>query len=140
MVNLFTKKWENETDFIEYFRRSYIIKNHNWFEGAQYNAPSTNNALESNNGVIKRVYTNRSRLPLNQFISLMAEMITDWSKQRSTDSTNVKTFKETPIPTLKEWTNAYQWALKKNNASEQVAFLNTLSFYAIRFPICILFF
>lgn len=47
----------------------------NWFEGAAEFVPSHNNGVESHNSNIKRNYTFRKRLPLNQFFDAVNEMV-----------------------------------------------------------------
>lgn len=53
----------------------------NWFEGISDIAPSTNNAVESHNSLIKRKITFRRRLPLIEFLFTMLAMTTEISKQ-----------------------------------------------------------
>lgn len=82
MSNLFCKKWiEIEKSFVEYFQKEWLHMHCNWFEGAAQYTPSTNNALESHNAVIKRKITLRRRLPMNEFLKCMREMTSDASKQ-----------------------------------------------------------
>lgn len=80
--SLFCKKWESmERNFIEYFQKQWLRVHCNWFEGAADYTPSTNNALESHNAIIKWKITLRQRLPLNQFLIAMAELTTEISTQ-----------------------------------------------------------
>lgn len=82
MAKLFCKKWgELESNFIEYFKAQWLGIHSNWFEGAANYTPSTNNALESHNAVIKRKITFRKRLPLNKFLITMKQMTEDISRQ-----------------------------------------------------------
>lgn len=84
MTKLFCAKWERiESDFVTYFEKEWLGPHCNWFEGAANYTPSTNNALESHNAVIKRLITLRRRLPLNQFLICMKTMTSDISKQFS---------------------------------------------------------
>lgn len=84
MTNLFCEKWKDiESDFVQYFKREWLGAHCNWFEGAANYTPSTNNALESHNAVIKRSITMRKRLPLNQFLASMCDLMTEISKQFS---------------------------------------------------------
>jgi hypothetical protein len=54
-VELFKKKWNTEQAFLNYFEREWLSDNSNWYEGVGVcNVPSTNNALEAFNKVIKR--------------------------------------------------------------------------------------
>lgn len=82
MADLFVKKWMVvEPNFTNYFQKEWLGVHCNWFEGAADYVPSTNNAQESHNGVIKRKITLRRRLPMNQFVATMKEMTSDISKQ-----------------------------------------------------------
>lgn len=82
MSKLFCEKWiELEPNFVAYFRKEWLNAHCNWYEGYSHYTPSTNNALESHNAVIKRKITLRRRLPMNEFLKCMMEMTTDASKQ-----------------------------------------------------------
>ena len=53
-------KWELEypgSRFPAYFRRQWLAKNSSWYEGNDEDSPSTNNALESLNTVIKSTHS-----------------------------------------------------------------------------------
>lgn len=85
MSELFLKKWESiEINFIEYFKKEWLGDHRNWFEGAAEFVPSHNNGCESHNSNIKRNYTFRKRLPLNQFFDAVEEMVIAASKKLST--------------------------------------------------------
>ena len=83
---LFVAKWSSEKNaaidtFLAYFNKEWVVsRNCNWFEGAAICIPSTDNALESVNGVIKSIYTLREMLPVNQYIANAFAMLRDWSK------------------------------------------------------------
>lgn len=82
MTQLICKKWsESEPEVVEYFKKEWLGTHCNWFEGAANYTPSTNNALESHNAVIKRTVTLRRRLPLNQFLNCMCTLLADISRQ-----------------------------------------------------------
>lgn len=82
MKKLFIEKWNKvEPDFVSYFQREWLGTHSNWYEGAAHYTPSTNNALESHNAVIKRTITFRRRLPLGEFLNAMITMTGDASKQ-----------------------------------------------------------
>lgn len=86
MTELFCKKWSPlESNFVTYFKQQWLGTHSNWFEGAADYTPSTNNALESHNAVIKRKITFRKRLPLNQFLLAMKEITEDISNQMSNE-------------------------------------------------------
>lgn len=84
MSILFLKKWKNiEKNFTEYFKKEWLGDHSNWFEGAAEFVPSHNNGVESHNSNIKRNYTMRKRLPLNQFFDAVNEMVLAASKKLS---------------------------------------------------------
>lgn len=84
MKKLFCDKWILvEPDFVSYFKKEWLGSHCNWFEGAADYTASTNNGQEGHNAVIKRKITLRKRLPMNQFLSCMAQMATDFSRQFS---------------------------------------------------------
>lgn len=92
MSSLFCEKWNPiEPSFVDYFVRELLGVHCNWWEGAAYYTPSTNNGIESHNSVIKRKVTMRKRLPLNTFIIAMKEMTSDISKQFADGSRIIST-------------------------------------------------
>ena len=72
--------------------------------------PSTNNALESFNRVIKDKSSLRERLPLSRFRILALETVEKWSNEYAN---GFKEFKNSATITLELWTQGYQWAKKK---------------------------
>lgn len=87
MTELFLEKWQQvESNFVQYFESEWLGVHCNWFEGAANYTPSTNNALESHNAVIKRKVTLRRRLPLNQFLTTMKQMTAEISIQFSSSA------------------------------------------------------
>jgi hypothetical protein len=109
-VELFKKKWNTEQAFLNYFEREWLSDNSNWYEGVMKHVPSTNNALEAFNKVIKDTHTLRERLSLNHFLSVALESVQQWSNDYKTE---LKKFSKIPTITLSLWTSAYQWT-KKN--------------------------
>lgn len=86
MTKLFCEKWLTaESEFIAYFKKQWLGVHCNWYEGVANYTPSTNNALESHNAVIKRSITLRKRLPLNQFLTSISDLMTEISEQYSSD-------------------------------------------------------
>lgn len=82
MSELFLKKWQvEEPDFVRYFKKEWLGEACNWYEGAAEYTPSTNNALESYNSLIKRLITLRRRLPLREFLNTMKSMPANISKE-----------------------------------------------------------
>lgn len=80
-LNLFLTKWRDESSFIDYFKQEWKKNNPNWFEGACSLTPSTNNALESTNNVLKNEYTLRERVLLGRFLSILYEIVESTSKR-----------------------------------------------------------
>lgn len=82
MTNLMCAKWlPIESEFVQYFQKEWLGSHCNWYEGAAVYNPSTNNALESYNAVIKRSITMRKRLPLNQFLTCISKLMNEISQQ-----------------------------------------------------------
>lgn len=100
----------NKKKILEYFQHEWLESNPNWFEGVSKLVPSTNNALESFNRVIKDENTLRERLPLSRFAVILKEYINTWSLQYTA---NAKTMHAVPTLNLGLWTKAYQWANEK---------------------------
>lgn len=75
MADLFCDKWISvETEFVNYFKKQWLGIHCNWYEGAAEYCPSTNNAQESYNAIIKKKVTMRKRLPMGQFLACMLKM------------------------------------------------------------------
>lgn len=72
------------------------------------NTPSTNNALESKNKVIKAAHTMRERLDLSQFRVVLFSMVEQWSIEYNT---NLNKINNGPADiSLEQWTNGYNFA------------------------------
>ena len=115
---LFLEKWDKSvdpqvTDFIEYFKKEWVIGHPNWFEGYNHphnvGAPSTNNGNESINGVIKKEDTLRSLLDLNTFLVTCFSIARKWSHARDPLNKNHKIFALEPTISLSQWTLGYNW-------------------------------
>lgn len=106
---LFIDKWEKVSkDLIQYFSDEWLVKNPNWYEGYAVGTPSTNNALEATNKVIKDEQTFRERLDLSHFRVVLFNMVAQWSREYK-EKLNVINF-DTPHIDLKWWTAGYQFA------------------------------
>jgi hypothetical protein len=112
-TQLFLKKWKNESSFLEYFSNEWLLSKNGWHEGVQMYAPSTNNALEAVNRIIKDEYTLRERLVLSRFTVVVFDIVRKWSKERDPSNINAKIYKQEPTIQLKNWTDAYEWAKSK---------------------------
>lgn len=52
--NLFKEKWSTrEPAFVDYFAQTWIERNCNWYSGAHYRVPTTNNAMEGYHSGLK---------------------------------------------------------------------------------------
>ena len=79
--NLFFKKWtKKQPHFCEYFQSEWLGSHNGWYEGVKHFTPSTNNALEAKNKVIKDEDTMRERLPLSRFNVVAFESVEKWSE------------------------------------------------------------
>jgi hypothetical protein len=80
IFNSFQKWIKTQPNFIEYFQTGWLTSRKGWYEGVRHLTPSTNNALEATNRVIKAKNTLRERLPLSKFKVLAFEIVEKWSK------------------------------------------------------------
>ena len=74
-VKLFLKKWKSEERFLDYFLSEGLGSKSGWYEELELNLPSTNNALEATNRVIRNEDTIRVRLPLSRFTVIVFEVV-----------------------------------------------------------------
>lgn len=82
MTKKFCEKWsELENEFVTYFKKQWLGKHCNWYEGAAIYTPSTNNAQEGYNGAIKKKITMRRRLPIKEFLGSMKKMPSERSHE-----------------------------------------------------------
>lgn len=102
---LFLEKYEKNDEFCVYFNNEWLVANRNWYEWAcptgNY-APSTNNALESWNRLLKDEKSLRNRPPFRTFIIQMLEWSREWSEEYTSCA---KVFVKEPTLTLDVWTN-----------------------------------
>ena len=108
-TRLFLKKWKSEEKFLQYFSSQWLNSKNGWFEGLATYVPSTNNALEATNRVIKDEDTLRERLVLSRFTVVLFSIVNKWSKERDPTLINSKKFEHKPLITLSVWTDAYNW-------------------------------
>jgi hypothetical protein len=124
--NLFVKKWANkQPNFMEYFRSEWLTTHNAWYEEVQHFTPSTTNALEATNKVIKDENTFRERLPLSRFKVLAFERVEKWSKSYQRD---LKQYSNKQTILLDLWTNGYQWA-KSNKSILSTELDNLVQYY-----------
>lgn len=103
----FIKKWRVlESDFCDYFERIWLDRNCNWYEGVQQFTPSTNNALEAFNSVIKRDFTFRKKLHFGDFTNVMRKIINTISEKYVSAE---KSFALKPTLNDKDFRSACEW-------------------------------
>ena len=109
--SLFKKKWRTrERQFLEYFDNEWLINLDSWYEGYNDFTPSTNNALEATNKVIKDEHTFRERHTVSRFFTIANEIVSKWSKSRNQNGTDPVVFSTEPTIALQKWTDAYHFA------------------------------
>ena len=113
---LFLDKWYEETEFISYFEAEWLDSNRFWYEDAEKLTPSTNNALESFNRVIKDENSMRERQPISRFSVELLDWIERWSGNYTT---GLKVFHTEPKIDLKLWKSSYDWANQKKSISSK---------------------
>jgi hypothetical protein len=77
-AELFKEKWNKKKDpliskFIDYFDKQWLESLPNWYEGYATGLPSTNNALEAKNRVLKDEVTQYHRLDTGRFLPVFEE-------------------------------------------------------------------
>lgn len=108
-LELFINKWRVEAEgLIDYFERQWVEKNRNWYESFAKCVPSTNNALESNNRLIKDEHTLRERMELGKFRVALFEMMETWSVSYEAGIKTVVL--DAPEIKLELWTAGYNFA------------------------------
>ncbi len=80
------------------------------YEGLELYVPSTNNALEATNRVIKDEDTIREWLVSSIFTVVVFSIVNKWSKEQNLACVNSKKFEHHPSITLSYWTDGYNWA------------------------------
>lgn len=105
----FVEKWHGEyRELMEYFKMEWLIQNRNWYGRFAKRTPSTNNALESNNRVLKDEQTLRERMDLAQFRVKLFDVVRQWSTEFESGLNYIKN--DSPKIDLKLWTDGYNWA------------------------------
>ena len=119
-ADLFLKKWRSaHPDLVSYIQSQWLNKHREWYEGAAYGYPSTNNGLEATNAWIKKQHTFGERYPVGQFLNNIIELITKWSKNRDPQCINCIHFILEPAIPLQLWTTAYHWALESRTVLQR---------------------
>lgn len=108
-VELFMEKWRKEsTDLIDYFETQWVLKNRFWYESFGILIPSTNNALEAKNRIIKDEHTLRERLDLGKFRTVIFDMLETWSIAYVSGLDSIVMY--APQIELSMWTDGYNFA------------------------------
>lgn len=97
---------EKEPNFCNYVQRTWFNKNSNWYEGVKHFTPSTNNALEAFNAILKRDHTHRKRVTCAAFKNLLMDIIQTLSEKYVRGEKIVHTSVE---PSLDDWRQALDW-------------------------------
>lgn len=109
---LLIAKWNTKQPaFMKYFEDNFVKQRSNWYEGFSMLSPSTNNALESTNGKIKLLFTNKRRVSMQEMKTLSAKMVKSWSQ----DLQNEKPFVEKVSFVEREVIDAYLWNKNQNS-------------------------
>lgn len=129
-ASMFVRKYARFTKFIEYFASTYLIDPDfkHWYECSSI-APSTNNANEAFNSIIKRNYI-RSELPFKKFIYQVDLLLTDYSKKYDHGE---KAFGTQPNISAVDWSAGFNWnantkapyKVKQTIDSEKVFYVNS---------------
>jgi len=99
------QKWQStEGAFVDYMNDMWLTSHSTWFPASNMLGPSTNNALESLNGLMKKEGTSHERLPFSRFTKLSLTMVQKWSEQFDQG----KEIAKEPTITLKDWASTYQ--------------------------------
>lgn len=106
---LFIAKWKLVSpQLVEYFEKEWLNQNSSWYEGFAKLTPSTNNALEAFNRLIKDEHTLRERLDISQFRVVLFDMVRKWSDEYHKNLNVINS--GAPHIDLKWWTLGYQFA------------------------------
>lgn len=117
-IDLLLKKWSViSKEMTDYFVNEWLVKNRFWYEAVVHFTPSTNNALESCNKLIKDENTLRDRLDLRQFRFIVFGMIQSWSI--AYDSSLNAINNDGPNITLRIGSNAYEWSTSQVKFSKK---------------------
>ena len=95
LLSLFQRKWTGMTmtnstlkekvlNFITYFLKVWgrDSDTRKWFQGANPQSSSTNNANESQNNVFKQDFTDRKRLSIPDLFDKLFEMMKEWDSKK----------------------------------------------------------
>lgn len=119
-ANALIQQWQARSPSLaSYFKNEWVLKHRNWFEGLAHMTPSTNNALESFNNVIKNEQTLRQRIDLGQFRMVLFNMMRQWTEEYTNKLNEIK-FGHPEI-TLRTWTNGYNFARPKSQVTSYIS-------------------
>ena len=103
-----SKKLECLNNFLDYLSSEWTTSLKGWFEGYALGLPSTNNALEAWDRVIKVEATMRERHNLGVFLSIVEkDMVGRWSCDRNPSDPNCVVFAEEVKVDLQTYTAAF---------------------------------
>ncbi|RNA11778.1 hypothetical protein BpHYR1_001290, partial [Brachionus plicatilis] len=110
---LFLEKWTKiDPEFAAYMDSAWISSSVNgWFDGRAQGHPVTNNALESNNNIIKDLLE-RKTLKLAEFLeNLDKHVFSTWSFQRNDIRPDQKLFSKEPKVSIDYFKRTFAWEL-----------------------------
>lgn len=124
-VNLFFSKWKLVNDpyvvkFLLYFEDYYVKRYPFWYYGAVIGVPTTNNGIEGTNSAIKSQHTFRKRWPLKEFLNEINSLVENWSYYRNPLCPNYKEFSQIYVPSIPEWSSAFNWLMDKYTILEKI--------------------
>lgn len=121
---LFIAKYENrQPEFSRYMENTWMSKI--WYEGARHFTPSTNNAVEATNSVLKRDYTYRERTPFQIFKHNLLSIVESMSKRHSDE----KPFEENVNITIEDWCKASAWIELNKKIVEETSISKRPKYY-----------
>ncbi|OAF69042.1 hypothetical protein A3Q56_03209 [Intoshia linei] len=116
--SLFLKKYENDEEsrlFMTYFNEQWLTQKNSWYEGFSVHTSSTNNELKSINLQIKREGAFRERLPLDKFLSVICNIIKNWSQNKNHLNDDYKQIALEPTIIQNIWLKAFNTIKDKNS-------------------------
>jgi hypothetical protein len=117
---LFEVRWSKYKEFVNYFKAEWYNTQPNWYEGYAPGLPSTNNALEATNRVIKDENTFGERLQFSRFLVCALELAENWSRRRAANSVDPRPFMHDTRMTPKVWKQMADYSLSNFKTKEQV--------------------
>ena len=119
--------------FLSYMRKVWIDSSEfGWYEGAHPWRISNNQGVEGKNMEIKQNHTFRRRLELGELVSVLANLVTEWSEEddKLLESSRIATL-HGEKDSLSLRTNGYQWYKSNKMASDKGLRINPKEKYSV---------